>query len=88
MKCDQPDDRAADAPELQKLSMMIRTFGFHGLMMLSKPCAKCNMLHGWRMITTLPPDEGHVQELLRHAAAMVDEGIPEKFEPVTSSAPQ
>lgn len=79
MNCDQPDNRAADSRELAKLSEMIRAFGFHGLIMLSRPCPKCNRLHAWRLITTMPPDEGGLQDLLRGAADMMDEGTPEKF---------
>lgn len=88
MICDQPDDRSADSAELEKLAQMLRAFNFHGLMMLSRPCPKCNGLHGWRMITTLPPSEGKVQTLLRHAAMMMDEGIPEPFVAMHGSGPQ
>lgn len=81
MICDQPDNRDADSAELAKLANMVKTFGYHGIIMLSKPCPKCERLHMWRMISTLPPDdEGHVQQLLHHAAAMIDAGIPEPFD--------
>ena len=77
--CDQTDDRTHDDADLAKLGGMINALGFHGVIMLAKPCAKCNRLHQWRMITTLPPDEGGVQEVLRYSARMMDAGTPEAF---------
>jgi hypothetical protein len=86
--CDQDDDRNADSAELMKLAAMVQAFGFHGFTMLSKPCPKCKGLHHWRMISTLPPQDGSdVQRLLRHAADMMDEGIPEAFD-LKEAAPQ
>jgi len=85
MNCDQPDDRAADSAELGKLAQMMKAFNFHGIIMLSKPCQKCNGLHQWRMISTLPPSDGGIQQLLHHAAAMIDEGRPEMFDIVQAA---